>query len=919
MYYSQQFPINPNLNSGEKFYNNIYTSNTNPIFFNFKERSGKLKWKEIMRIDLDSMIRANDISSLETYLENLIFSEVNENDIEIITESSTVRLIKIYQYILEYLLHTQIRLENENKMLETNYTSILSDSLVKENTLKENKSMIRTLKKDKRDKEMILNTYKCIIDEYKSSNFNGNATYNPNQNPNQNSNLNRNNTNNNTYNTRRNPNKISKSTAPPADLGVNSNNNNPDREKERDKKYFYCNFCLGKKFSTEEFLQNHINRRHANNNNNNFNNTIGNTVRTDLDISDLRQSKRDYVKNLENQVDELKGLFKTFMNNNNNINNESLNKLAENQKVLESKIVEVKYDKDKLLNVMEENFKITLMEIKEFVKNNNNNNNSLHDLKAFSQENFNKENSINEKEISNINNNLNNINDIINEIKNNQNKKIDIVYEEIKNFKSSISCEIRDLKINNNTNVNNNNLNQQHLLNQNFHSFSDVKNFKLQSESVEIPNTYSNTYHNQNNNDNKNNNNNNNDNKNNNINSINYLQNQIQNKNDLRSKNIKVIKHNFNSGNLESDYSDEEYLEENIYIKNSNEKKQSLIVKHPNALSSNNNTNNNQRNSLKRNSKENNGEKLNTEKEINEQNTNIFDKNKLKYLEEKDEMDQIQLEENEQEHENIIEAEEKLMDVSNFTKEKNEIIKTKTVKSNKKNDEHEIILDNNSPNNTQDSKFKNEKLNKSKSEIKEICEKENKNEDKDKEKQDLINNKFSFGMKNENEKEKENIDSNQINFKAKALDDNEKDARTFDAKEKEKDKNLKDNENKKRNIYGGNESNSVIQLQTENILNSNSNQISKSNDNNNYNSNHIKINDLKNETFLNVEVKKENVENVRSKIMDQFTLREEMFKNSNFNYKNIENDNNDIDNDNYNKNKTNKNPNESLGGYKRIL
>jgi len=50
----------------------------------FRERSGRLKWREIQKLDLDSMIKDNDISPLENYLENLIFSNIDETDLQIV-------------------------------------------------------------------------------------------------------------------------------------------------------------------------------------------------------------------------------------------------------------------------------------------------------------------------------------------------------------------------------------------------------------------------------------------------------------------------------------------------------------------------------------------------------------------------------------------------------------------------------------------------------------------------------------------------------------------------------------------------------------------------------------------------------------------------------------------------------------------
>jgi len=475
--------------SQEKFYSNLYTINQNPMFFSFKVRSGKLRWKEIMKLDIDSMIKTNDISTLESHLENLIFSSVDENDVEIITETTTVKLIKIFQHVLEYLLHTQIRLENENKMVDSNYSQLLNESIFKENMLKENKTLISTLKKDKKEKESILNTYKCIIEEYKNGGFANTINYNTQK-------------------------RIKMSASV-----------NPQSFNEKNH-YFFCQYCSGKKFSNEENLNSHYQRRHANQNNSE---TI-NKKDKDLDISDLRQSKRDYVKNLEGQVEELKHLFQNFMKN--NFQNESLTKLAESQKVLENKLGEVNYDKEKMVNLMEENFKKTLIEIKEFVKSNVANNSLSKNQDIYS----NNESLVKQKEgIDTINSNINQMNSMISEIKKNQNEKIQNVYEQINNMKSTISSEIKDLKDTNQLKDSNKKIGFG-----NSQSFNENNFNRFKGESVEITNAFS---------------------------ISNLPENLNKNKKGSENYNIKVVKPYFNAGPLESDYSEDEKPSNNFDLR----------------------------------------------------------------------------------------------------------------------------------------------------------------------------------------------------------------------------------------------------------------------------------------------------------------------------------------------------------------
>lgn len=616
---SMQIPQgNGTITSQEKYYSNLYTINQNPMFFSFKERSGKLRWKEIMKLDVDSMIKTNDISALEAHLENIIFSSVDENDIEIITENTTVKLIKIFQHVLEYLLHTQIRLENENKMLEANCSQLLNESMLKENSLKENKTLISTLKKDRKEKESILHTYKCIIEEYKNGAI-ANNTIN--------------------YNTQIRRNKMSASLNPHSATAADYNYNNKQQQ------YFFCQFCSGKKFSSEENLNNHYQRRHAKQKKNET--LFERKEIKDLDVSDLRQSKRDYVKNLEGQVEELKNLFQNFMKN--NFQNESLNKLAESQKTLENKLGEVKNDKEKMVNLMEENFKKTLVEIKEFVKSNAANNSFSKNEDPYS----NNESLIKQKEgIDTIKNNMNEMNVMISEIKKNQNEKIQNVYEQLNNIKSTISSEIRDLKTTNQLNaVNTKNgfANNQSFNEQNFNKF--------RGESVELTNAFS-------------------------ISNLPENLNKNNKKENYANNNIKVMKPYFNAGPLESDYSEDEKvknfdLRKNESVKFSQE---------------------NRNNSLGRKEKQNKTrskleqERFENEKsEIQEIKTENRDfpreKNdvnaKMSYKEEQMEK---------QRNEVDVLSQDKAVDISNITREQKKIMNMDESKLKNKS-EHEIVMD----------------------------------------------------------------------------------------------------------------------------------------------------------------------------------------------------------------------------------
>jgi hypothetical protein len=347
--------------------------NNNPPYI-FKERNGKLKWKELMKLDLDQMIKENDISPLEPYLENLIFSSIDDNDLHLVPETSFLKLITINQYIMEFLLDTQQRLEYENKMIEANYNQLVTEAINREAILKDNKSLIGMLKKDKKEKEIMLNTYKCLIDEYKEGRF---------------------------------------VDAKPA------------------KKYFYCKICEGKKFSTEENLNSHMIRRH--NLRNSSEESIAITKENIKEVSKEASGSKE-VK-IEENFENMKVFFETYIKN---FQNESLNKIFENQKNLESKIHEIKSEKENDLKGIENQFKTTLVEIKELYSKNISIGNSY-----LPNDNIPK---IEDEATKKLLNETNKMNEMLQLISREQNNKIEMLLEQFSQFKSNVEVEFKEIK-----------------------------------------------------------------------------------------------------------------------------------------------------------------------------------------------------------------------------------------------------------------------------------------------------------------------------------------------------------------------------------------------------------------------------------------------------------------------------------------
>lgn len=78
-----------------------------PNGFFFKQRRGHLDLRVISSIDLEKLVREVDIDSLQIHIENLTFCNMREEDLRYLTDPQVIKLFKISQLIIEYLLYSQ--------------------------------------------------------------------------------------------------------------------------------------------------------------------------------------------------------------------------------------------------------------------------------------------------------------------------------------------------------------------------------------------------------------------------------------------------------------------------------------------------------------------------------------------------------------------------------------------------------------------------------------------------------------------------------------------------------------------------------------------------------------------------------------------------------------------------------------------
>lgn len=97
----------------------IYGSNG----FFFQQRRGHINLRSLNKLDLDRLVREVDIDLLQLHIENLTFSSLREEDLRYMTDPQVIKLFKISQLTIEYLLYSQDQLVTSLNNLSSKYSA----------------------------------------------------------------------------------------------------------------------------------------------------------------------------------------------------------------------------------------------------------------------------------------------------------------------------------------------------------------------------------------------------------------------------------------------------------------------------------------------------------------------------------------------------------------------------------------------------------------------------------------------------------------------------------------------------------------------------------------------------------------------------------------------------------------------------
>ena len=266
------------INSNEMKNNDLLASNE--FMFNFNK--GKFLWKELMKINTKYIERSGEISLITPYVQNILYSRLTLDNIDMLSEEYIVQLVTLLQLTGQYLVYTQRMLEEENEQLkeQINYLKMnITDN-------DKYQRIIEDLNRQNQEKDFLIKTYQDMIQ------------------------------------TRNGINEIDNKNLKSNKDDYNSNKN-----------YYYCSICSGKKFKSKKYLDEHMERRHYNQNN---------ILRDSEDREERKVQDKDYKKDFEDKLNMMKNEIEAMIKQKEENNEFAL--LNKRLALLQNQILEQNYN-----------------------------------------------------------------------------------------------------------------------------------------------------------------------------------------------------------------------------------------------------------------------------------------------------------------------------------------------------------------------------------------------------------------------------------------------------------------------------------------------------------------------------------------------------------------------------------------------
>ena len=134
-----------------------------PPKFNFQARQGRINWRTIMNTDIEKIVSNVDLLQLESLLQNLTYANLDREDLERLGDTHFIKLFRLSQMSIEYLVYTQNYLETLTKTLDLHYKHAHEETAKIRDLIKKQQTENIVLKKELRLKQKTLSTYEYLL------------------------------------------------------------------------------------------------------------------------------------------------------------------------------------------------------------------------------------------------------------------------------------------------------------------------------------------------------------------------------------------------------------------------------------------------------------------------------------------------------------------------------------------------------------------------------------------------------------------------------------------------------------------------------------------------------------------------------------------------------------------------------------
>ncbi|CDW86485.1 zinc finger protein dzip1l [Stylonychia lemnae] len=144
---------------------NLFASNLLPLppKFSFQERTGRINWRALMNTDLDKISKEVDLKTLEALLQNITFAQLDRDDLERLGDMHFIKLFRLSQYSIEYLLYTQNYMESLCKNLDVEYRQTYEKTMKTEEMIRKYQQELKIIRKELKLKQKTLSTYEYLM------------------------------------------------------------------------------------------------------------------------------------------------------------------------------------------------------------------------------------------------------------------------------------------------------------------------------------------------------------------------------------------------------------------------------------------------------------------------------------------------------------------------------------------------------------------------------------------------------------------------------------------------------------------------------------------------------------------------------------------------------------------------------------